>query len=85
MRKVLTLQQFIFDWKLGLKVTWFSIDMWINEFIKIILIKSQHSNQSILTELIIPKKWFIKANPGVKDFAQAMDQTLYLPVHSQLS
>jgi len=26
MRKVLTLQQLIFDWKLWLKVTWFSID-----------------------------------------------------------
>jgi len=38
-----------------------------------------------LTELIISKKLLIKANPGVKDFAQARDQTLYLPLLSQLS
>jgi len=45
--------------------------MQINEF-------KDHSNQvsaqqSILSEIIIPKKQLIKANPGVKVFAQARD------------
>jgi len=57
--------------------------MWINEF-------KDHSNQvsaqqTILTELIISKKWSIQANPGGKDVAQARDWTLYLPVITQLS
>jgi len=43
------------------------------------------AQQTILSELIITKKWLIKANPGLKDFAQARDWTLYLPVLSQLS
>jgi len=37
------------------------------------------AQQSILTELIISKKWFIKANPGVKNFAQAKDRTRWPP------
>jgi len=69
MRIVLTLQQFVFNWKLCLKVTLFSIDEceYVNEF-------KDNSNQvsaqqTTLTESIISKKCLIKAKPGVKDFA----------------
>jgi len=52
--------------------------MWLNEI-------KDNSNQvfaqqSILAELIISTKWFIKAKPGVKDFVHARDRALYLPV-----
>jgi len=70
MRVVLTLQQFILTESCVLLSLDFQL---INECKD--NCNQASARQSILTEIIICYKWLIKANPGVKDFAQTGDWT----------